>query len=59
MVKVPKAMIYECKRCDKEWLQRILAVYDSSGLKIKSVKASPEPQNCTNCKSPSWNVSRS
>ncbi len=56
MVKVPKAKIYECQKthCKKQWLQRVLAVYDHSGKKIIRVEASPLPKNCTNCKSPTW-----
>jgi hypothetical protein len=59
MVNVPKAKIYKCKRCDKEWLQRVLAKYSEDGKSIKKVIASPKPQNCTDCKSPSWEIPRS
>ena len=59
MNKVPRAKIYHCQKehCKKEWLQRVLAVYDSTGKKILKFNPLPEPKNCTDCKSPTWKVS--
>ena len=57
MSKQLKTKVFTCFRCEYEWLQRHAVLRDKNGKKIQKIE-SKEPQNCSSCKSPSWNIPR-
>ncbi len=59
-LKPPVPKIYECQKttCGKQWQQRVKIIYDKDNIKIVKFDASKDPQNCTRCKSPTWEIKR-